>query len=73
MPLKSLNSRVIATSLLTPGVMLLLVWIGRFAGSEEIARIGILQYLMWALGAAFGIAAIVTLYISYLFKSAVEE
>ena len=73
MPLKTLHSRVIATSLLTPGVMLLLVWIGRFSGSEEIARIGILQFLMWAFGAAFGIAAIVTLYVSYLYKSAGEE
>lgn len=66
MPLNKFRSRATATCLLTPGVMLLLVWIGRFCGTEEVARIGIPQFLLWALGTGFGISAIITLYVSYV-------
>lgn len=68
--LVTFRSRIQATLLLTPAIMLLLVWIGRFAGTEEIAKMGLLQFSLWALGAGFGISAMVTLYISYLCKSA---
>ncbi len=69
MPLKSLRSRITAALLLTPGIMLLLAWIARFAGPEEAARIGTTGFLLWAFGAAFGISAIVTLYVSYIVKT----
>ena len=73
MPLSTLRTRAIATLLLTPGIMLLLVWGGRFSGPEEAAKIGIANFLLWAFGAAFGISAVITLYIAYLYKSAGKE
>ncbi|MFA7291480.1 MAG: hypothetical protein WC023_04440 [Rhodocyclaceae bacterium] len=69
----TLKARVTATFLLTPAIMLLLVWIGRFTGSEEAARIGTLQFLLWAFGVAFGISATITLYVAYLHESVGKE
>jgi hypothetical protein len=71
--LKTVRSRVLATLLLTPAIVLLLVWIGRFAGADEVARIGNMQFVLWAFGVAFGIAATITLYIAFLVKSACKE
>jgi hypothetical protein len=34
--LKTVRSRVLATLLLTPAIVLLLVWIGRFAGADAV-------------------------------------
>lgn len=68
--LTTIRSRVLSALLLTPAIALLLVWIGRFAGTDEVARIGVLQFLLWSLGAGFGIAATITLYIAYMCKSA---
>ena len=67
--LTTLRSRVLSALLLTPAIMLLLVWIGRFAGADEVAKIGSVQFVLWAFGVAFGIAATITLYIAYLAKS----
>lgn len=67
--LKTIRSRVLATLLLSPALLLLLVWVGRFAGSDEVARMGIVQFSIWAFGAALGISATVTLYIAFLTKS----
>ena len=67
--LTTIGKRLISAFILTPGIMLLLVWIGRFAGAEEVARIGIVQFLLWAFCVAFGIATMITLYIAYLHKS----
>ena len=71
--LMTIRIRLLASLLLTPAVVLLLVWIGRFAGTDEVARVGILQFLFWSLGVGFGIASTITLYIAYLFKSAAKE
>lgn len=68
--LTTIRSRALSALLLTPAIMLLLVWIGRFAGADEVARIGSLQFVLWAFGVAFGIAATITLYIAYLVKPA---
>ena len=68
--LTTIRSRVLSALLLTPAIMLSLVWIGRFAGADEVARVGIVQFLLWAFCVAFGIAAIITLYVAYLHKSA---
>lgn len=71
--LRTVRSRVLSALLLTPAIMLLLVWIGKFAGADEMARIGSLQFVLWAFGVAFGIAATITLYIAYLVKSVCKE
>ncbi len=71
--LKTLRGRVVSALLLTPAIMLLLVWIGRFCGADEVVRIGTLQFLLWAFGVAFGMAAMITLHIAYLQKSTIKE
>jgi len=70
MLLATTRKRFLSALLLTPGIMLLLVWIGRFAGAEAAAEMGVVPFLLWALGAAFGIAATITLYVAYLTKPA---
>jgi membrane-associated protease RseP (regulator of RpoE activity) len=67
--LKTARTRFLSTLLLTPAIILVLVWIGRFAGADEVARIGIAQFLLWAAGVGFGVAATITLYIAYLTKA----
>lgn len=71
--LTTARKRLISALLLTPGIMLLLVWIGRFAGAEAAAEMGVFPFLLWALGVAFGIAATITLYVAHLTKSAGKE
>lgn len=71
--LKTLRGRIVSALMLTPAIMLLLVWIGRFAGSDEVANIGAVQFLFWAFGVAFGMAAMITLHIAYLQKSVGKE
>ena len=71
--LTTARKRLLSALILTPGIMLLLVWIGRFAGAETAAAMGIVPFLLWALVAAFGIAATITLYVAHLTKSAGME
>lgn len=71
--LNTFRKRLISTLVLTPGIMLLLIWIGRFAGAETLAEMGVLSFLLWALGVAFGIAATITLYVAYLTQSTGKE
>lgn len=71
--LNTLRKRLLSSLILTPGIMLLLVWIGRFAGAEAAAEMGIASFLLWALGVAFGIAVTTTLYVAYLTKPAGKE
>ena len=52
--------------ILTPAIMLLLVWIGRFAGAEEVARIGVWQFVLWAAAVSFAISWCVTMYTRHL-------
>lgn len=61
------KQRFTASLVLTPAVLLLLVWIGRFPGSEEVARMGLVPFLLWALATSIVIAYCVTLYIAYVF------
>jgi hypothetical protein len=60
--LNPLRKRLLSSLILTPGIMLLLVWIGRFAGAKVAGAMGIVPFLPWAFAAAFGIAATTTLY-----------
>lgn len=63
----SWKARLKASLLLTPAFLLLLVWIGRFAGAEEVARIGFWIFVPWATGVSFVISWCVTMYVSYLY------
>lgn len=71
--LKTVRNRIFSALLLTPAIVLLLVWIARFAGPDEAARLGTLPLLLWAFAVAFGMAATITLYIAYLCESAAKE
>lgn len=71
--LMKIRSRISSALLLTPAIMLLLIWIARFAGPDETARLGSLPLLLWAFAVAFGMAATITLYVAYLCKSAAKE
>lgn len=68
--LTTIRTRLTASLLLTPAIMLILVWVGRIAGADEVARMGIAQFLLLAAGVAFAVAATVTLYIAYVTKTA---
>jgi hypothetical protein len=57
-------SRLKASLLLTPAIMLPLAWIGRFAGAEEVATMGLTSFVLWSAGVAFVIAYLVTMYVS---------
>lgn len=65
MPLRKPSQRLFATLILAPGIALLLVWIGRFSGADEIAKMGTGEFLLWTIGTAFTIAATITLYFDY--------
>lgn len=60
--LNPLRKRHLSSLIVTPGIMLLLVLIGRFADAEVTGAMGIVPFLSWAFAAAFGIAATTTLY-----------
>lgn len=62
----SLKARLKASLLLTPAFLLLLVWIGRFAGTEDVAKIGFWFFVAWATAVSFVISWCVTMYASYL-------
>lgn len=68
--LTTIGKRLTSSLLLTPGLVLLLIWIGRFGGADEIVRLGVWQFLLWAAVVGFGIAATITLYIAHINKSA---
>jgi hypothetical protein len=61
--------RLKASLLLAPALFLLLCWIGRFAGPEQVMRLGILPFALLSAAVAIAIAYFVTLYVHYLAKS----
>lgn len=62
-------NRLKASLVLTPAILLLLCWIARFAGTEEVARIGIVQFVLWAAAASLVMAYCITLYVSFVARS----
>lgn len=62
-------NRLKVSLVLTPAILVLLCWMARFAGAEEIVRIGIIPFLLWAAAASFVMAYLVTLYVSFVAKT----
>ena len=65
MRLTMLN-RLKASCILAPAILLLLCWIGRFAGVEEVTRIGIVPFVLWAGATAIVTSYLITLYASFV-------
>lgn len=61
-------NRLKSALLLTPAILVLLVWIGRFSGGDEVMRIGFAQLIFWSLAAAFVMAYCITLFTVYIHK-----
>ena len=62
-------NRLKASLVLAPAILVLLCWVARFAGAEEVIRIGIVPFLLWAAAASFVMAYLVTLYVSFVAKT----
>lgn len=58
--------RLKASFLLSPAVLLLLVFIGRFAGGDLIHGVGLMSFLGWAAACAVAISYVVTLYVAFV-------
>lgn len=63
--LKTVRLRINSALLLTSVIMLLLVGMGGFAGAETVAERGVMPFLLWLLGVAFGIATKIIPCIAY--------
>lgn len=61
-------TRLKASLILAPAILLLLAWIARFVGAEEVARMGIVPFALWAAAVALAMAYLVTLYVSFIAK-----
>ncbi len=61
-------NRLKASLVLAPAILVLLCWIARFAGAEEVVRIGILPFVLWAAAASLVMAYVITLYVSFVAK-----
>ena len=59
-------NRLKASCILAPVILLLLCWVGRFAGTEEVARIGIAPFVLWAGAVAVVSSYVITLYVSFV-------
>lgn len=59
-------NRFKACLILSPAILLLLCWIARFAGAEEVTRIGLIPFVAWAAIASFAMSYCITLYVSFL-------
>lgn len=55
-----------ASLILAPAILLLLVWIGTFAGAEAVAKMGLTRFVLLAIVASIVIAYCVTLYVSFV-------
>ena len=62
----SLINRLKASLALTPAFLLLLVWIGRFAGAIEVVEMGLMPFLLWAAAVSFAMSWCVTLFVSLI-------
>lgn len=59
-------NRLKASLILAPAILLLLCAVGRFAGAEQVLRMGIVTFLLWAGAASVVMAYLITLYASYV-------
>lgn len=59
-------NRLKASCILVPVILLLLCWVGRFAGADEVARIGIVPFVLWAAATAVVTSYLITLYGSFV-------
>jgi hypothetical protein len=59
-------NRLKASCILAPAILLLLCSVGRFVGADEVARVGIVPFVLWAGAAAIVMAYLVTLYVSFV-------
>jgi len=66
-------NRLKASFILAPGILVLLCWVARFAGADEVVRIGIMPFVLWAAAASFVTAYVVTLYVSFVAEKLVER
>lgn len=62
-------NRLKASLILAPYILLLLCWVGRFAGADEVLQIGIVPFVLWATVAAIVMAYLITLYVSFVAKT----
>lgn len=58
--------RLKASLILAPAILLLLCAVGRFAGAEQVLRMGIVTFLLWAGAASVVMAYLITLYASFV-------
>ena len=59
-------TRFKASLILAPVFLLLLCWIGCFGGAEQVSRVGIVPFLLWATVGAIAMAYLITLYVSFV-------
>lgn len=62
-------NRLKASLILAPAILLLLCWMGQLAGAEELSRIGITSFVLWASAAAIVMAYFITLYVSFIVET----
>lgn len=55
--------RLKVSLVLAPAILVLLCWMARFAGAEEVVRIGVVPFLLWAGAASLVMAYLITLYV----------
>jgi hypothetical protein len=58
--------RLKSSLILTPAILLLLVWIGTFSGMETVAKLGITKFMFGALVASLLMSYCVTLYVAFV-------
>jgi len=61
--------RLKASLVLAPAILALLCWVARFAGAEEVMRIGVVPFVLWAAVAALATAYLITLYVALIAKT----
>jgi hypothetical protein len=61
--------RLKASLVLAPAILALLCWVARFAGAEEVMRIGVVPFVLWAAVAALAMAYLITLYVALIAKT----
>ena len=65
----SMMFRLKASLVLAPAILALLCWVARFAGAEEVMRIGVVPFVLWAAVAALAMAYLITLYVALIAKT----
>jgi len=66
-------ARLKTSLLLAPAILLLLIWIGRFSGAEEIAKMGLMSLLLWGILTSVAISYCVTLFLSSMLSSVEQK